>query len=97
METFLGIILTLIIFSYIFGKLLPYLLQWFIKRKIRQAQNGDGSQFGGFSSFGGFGTREPKQNAHQKEGEVHINRKNTQKRVKDNVGDYVDFEEINEK
>lgn len=92
---FITIIIALILFSYIFGKILPYLLKWFITRKLNQMGQDGNSTFRGFSSFGGFTPpKDPTQNSNQKEGEIHINHNNSQKKVKDGVGEYVDYEEI---
>ena len=51
MELFLTIIIIFIVVGWIFGKLFPKLLLWYITKK---AKNFNGGQNGGFSSFGGF-------------------------------------------
>ncbi|MFI3322997.1 MAG: DUF4834 family protein [Rikenellaceae bacterium] len=106
MEKLLSFILGTVIFFYLLSKVGGFLLRLFIKRKMNQFNGGTNSG-GGFSGGTGGGAnqnnnpfnwanRQNNQNNNQhKEGEVFISRNSSsQKRVKDKVGEYVDFEEV---
>lgn len=97
MDTLLTVILFLVLFSYVFAKILPYLLKWFITRKLKDlgAQNGGNSKgFYTYTNFGGQSRQSPPQQEQTKEGEVHVNPANAPKKVKENIGEYVDYEDI---
>lgn len=101
MEILLSIVLFFILISYILGKLLPFLLKLFIANRIRKAQNGGmngGFDFRGFSSSDQTRASQNRDaRSSQKEGDISINRGSaTTKKVRDNVGEYVDFENVSE-
>ncbi|MFI3314356.1 MAG: DUF4834 family protein [Rikenellaceae bacterium] len=95
MEQFLGYILGTIIFFYLLGNIGKFLLKLFIARKMKQFSNGNNR--GGSFFSGGFNTQResaPNNDKH-KEGEVFISVNSpSQKKIKDKVGEYVDFEEV---
>lgn len=91
-------LLCIVLGVYLFGKLFKLLFQLWLARKVKQfQQQGGGANFRGFSSQGtsggatsGRGTKEQ-----TKEGEVHItNIGGEGRRIKDKVGEYVDFDEV---
>jgi len=78
----LSFIFTIFIIVILFRVFFFYILPWILKRKIEKMQSG-------------YNQQQQQQN-NRKEGEVHFD--NSQKTVssvdKDDVGDYVDFEEV---
>jgi hypothetical protein len=82
MEMFLTIIIIFVLFVWLMGKFFPLILQWYVKRKIKKM---------GGANYG-YGV-DPKQ-AKKKEGEVTVTgAQNKEKVIKDDVGEYIDFEE----
>lgn len=53
MEFILTVLLILIGFSWIFGKIFPRILAWYVQKKIKQMGGRSGGSFGGFGP-GGF-------------------------------------------
>ena len=78
------IFLTYFFFKYTIRLLAPFL----IKRFANKMQDKFGQQFNHTS----YSNKEPA----QPEGEVTIEKKKSTEKKSDNIGDYVDFEEINE-
>lgn len=77
-----------------------YKVQRDVREQMRGGQNGQSGAnpfggFGGFGTFGGFGQTRHENPA---EGEVKIRRteQSNEKRISDDVGDYVEFEETKE-
>lgn len=77
-----------------------YKVQRDVREQMRGGQNGQTGanpfgSFGGFGTFSGFGQTRPENPA---EGEVKIRRteQSNEKRISDDVGDYVEFEETKE-
>ena len=101
MEGFITFLFFLVLFGWVMGKLVPIILAWFIKRKLKKGQmNGGFTGFGwnsgqGFTGFGGF--QQPQQEPYQEkkqEGKVIISDIPKQDKVIDKeIGEYVDFEE----
>lgn len=97
MTGFLSVLLTIILFFYLIGFLVKLWFRYLINKKMN---NPDSEvKFGGFNIFGQngdfFGGN--RQNKQKKEGEISVSNIGKQeKKVKDNVGEYVEFEEIND-
>ena len=77
-----------------------YKVQRDVREQMRGGQNGQSGGnpfggFGGFGTFGGFGQSRPENPA---EGEVKVRHteQSNEKRISDDVGDYVEFEETKE-
>lgn len=91
-------ILYMVLFFLVLIVGLALMLRWRIykvQREVKeQMRNGQGGNQG-FNPFGGFGGFGGGQSAPQQEGEVKIRRTELtpEKRISDEVGDYVDFEE----
>ncbi|MDD3299586.1 MAG: hypothetical protein PHV91_01960 [Bacteroidales bacterium] len=85
MEGFLTFIFVFIIILWAVGRLFPYLLAWWLKRK--------------FSRMGGTNPMSrDKSQRNYKEGDVIVEvEKKEKKVVGNNVGEYIDFEETNSK
>ncbi len=84
MEKFVTVIIFIFIFTYLLGRLLPYILRWWLKRKIGRYQgpvHGDDEDI----------VMESRKN----EGKVIISKDNcgTEKLVDREVGDYIEYEE----
>jgi hypothetical protein len=91
MEGFLTFIFFTILAFYLLGIIGRWALRVWLGKKQRQFEQ----QFTGAQSNGWYGrpTEEPK----RKEGEVRVDRSGTtHKRVNSGVGDYVEFEEVEE-
>lgn len=97
METFISIIFFTVVGLYLLGLMGKFLLRRWILKKQREFQEQFGGQAGqGQSyrqswSFGGNRHNEP-----SKEGEIKVETSvnNSEKRIKKDVGEYVDYEEI---
>ncbi len=65
----------------------------------QSGSTGGGFSGGGFSGFGGFNpnAKQQQQNSHEGEVKVHKTSDASQKRVSGDVGDYVDFEDVEQK
>ncbi len=105
MEVFLSTILAIILGFYLFGILARFLLRTWITKKMREMEkqggNANGNIFyrtwGTHGNFkGGFNFNDTQKKKAQKEGEVHIDRSHIDKKVNEQVGDYIEFEEIKE-
>ncbi len=88
----LQIIFYIILTVYILGFLGRLWLRWFIAKKQREFNQGKNT--GGFFYSSSFGGNQSKTNT-KKEGEINVEQvqQPTQKKVKEKVGDYVDYEE----
>ena len=83
MESFLLFIFWVIFTYYAFKLFLRYGLPWLLARYFRKMQRNMGQS--------------PQNNSHQQEGEVKVKYKeNAHTRVDPDIGEYVDFEEIND-
>lgn len=82
MGAFFNFIFTVLLIVVGFRVFFFYLLPWFLKRKIQKMQDGFGQQVN--------------KTENRKEGEVHFDKtsKNVETVGKDDVGEYVDFEEV---
>ena len=82
MGAFFNFIFTVLVIVVAFRIFFFYILPWLLKRKIQKMQDG-------------FGQQSP-ENSKRKEGEVHFDKsQNNVKTVgKEDVGEYVDFEEV---
>ncbi|MFI3263378.1 MAG: DUF4834 family protein [Rikenellaceae bacterium] len=100
MEVFLTVVFFLVLFSYLFAKFLPYLLRWFISRKLKDLnKNGGTNGQYTYTNFGG-NTRNTNTYSEQqktKEGKVYVkttDSEKTSKKVSNNIGEYVDYEDV---
>lgn len=105
MEQFFSFILGTIIFFYLLGIVGKWLLRFWLERKIKQMQNGQGGSKGNFyykswggnagRASGGFNSNTSGSRSSKNEGDVTISKNGADtKRVNSKVGDYVDFEEV---
>ncbi len=83
MEVLLIVILSFFLLGYVLRWLAPYILKWYVRRMQKR-----------------FGFTEQGQQNTTKEGEVSINKATSannkkKKNVAKDVGDYIDFEEVN--
>ena len=82
MEVLLIIILSFFVLGYLLRLLSPFILKWYVKRMQKR-----------------FGFTDQGQQYNKKEGEVSINKATSankkKKTVAKDVGDYIDFEEVN--
>ncbi len=90
---FFQIIFFIFLGTYLLGFLGRLWLRWFVAKKQREFA--EGKNPGGFfygTSFGGNNNKTKT----KKEGEINVEqlKKPTEKKVKEKVGDYVDFEEL---
>lgn len=94
MATFFGIIFFIIIGFYLLGLLGRLLIRFLIMRKMKQfGMDGEGAggaygAFGRTFTFGGRREPQPK-----KEGEVTITGVREERKVSEQVGEYVEYEE----
>lgn len=96
MEFILTFFIIIIALSWIFVRLLPRILAWYIKRKV-----GRGETFGGFAG-GPFGNgyrqneapEEEIKRSKEQEGKVTVIKvEETEKVIEGDMGEYIDFEE----
>ncbi|MFI3267393.1 MAG: DUF4834 family protein [Rikenellaceae bacterium] len=99
---FLTVLICIVLFSYIFAKLLPYLLRWYIARKLKNLNKNGGMGGNGYYTYTNFGgqrnTQNTAQQEKQKEGKVYVKTTDsdkTSKKVSNSIGEYVDYEDIN--
>ncbi len=89
MEFILTLLVVFVVFGWIFKKLFPLLLAWYIKRKMK---NGGGS-FGAFG-YDAFSREEQVNRSKAEEGKVTVTaRQEREKVIEDDMGEYIDFEE----
>ena len=84
----LKFILGFFVFSYLIKFLFRFLAPYLLKRFANKMQDKFGQQF----NHNSYSNKEPA----QPEGKVTIEKKKSTERKSDNIGDYVDFEEIKE-
>ncbi|MDG1933649.1 MAG: DUF4834 family protein [Flavobacteriales bacterium] len=84
----LKFILGFFVFSYLIKLLFRFLAPYLLKRFANKMQDKFGQQF----NHNSYSNKEPA----QPEGKVTIEKKKSTERKSDNIGDYVDFEEIKE-
>jgi hypothetical protein len=84
----LKFILGFFVVSYLMKLFFRFLAPYLLKRFANKMQDKFGQQFNDTS----YSNKE----SAQPEGEVTIEKKKSTKKKSDNIGDYVDFEEINE-
>lgn len=92
MEGFLTFILIAILSFYVLGQVGKWMLRRWVARKQREMGEMFGADGGAFRQYtrGGNGRREAK-----REGEVEVQRPvQPEKKVGKNVGDYVEYEEV---
>ena len=94
MATFFGIIFFIIIGFYLLGLLGRLLIRFLIMRKMKQFGMDGGGAGGAYGAFGRTftfgGRREPQP---KKEGEVTITGVREERKVSEQVGEYVEYEE----
>lgn len=84
MEAFLTFILFFALFIWLLRRILPWLLTWWLRRKMGLPKDNSGR------------ARARRGEREYREGEVRVNiHKREPKRVKNDVGEYIDFEEKN--
>lgn len=88
MEGFLTFIIFLVIGFYVLGFIVKMLLKLYIRKIQRQAKNFNEAQ--NFSNFGNSNS------GSHSEGDVYVSQVSEpkEKRFKDGVGDYIDYEEV---
>lgn len=91
---FLGTIFTILLVLWLLGRLLPYLLAWFLARQGRKIFNAAaGSPYGGQDGGRGNAPREKD----KKEGEITVESADSETadatKISKTVGQYVDYEE----
>ncbi|MCC8035988.1 MAG: DUF4834 family protein [Rikenellaceae bacterium] len=97
METFISFILISILVIYLAAQLGKWLLRRWIVRKQREFAEQFGRQAGGFGGFYAEGKQQQRRSTATGEGEIRIQRtKREVKKVSRQVGDYVDFEEVDQ-
>lgn len=84
----LKFILGFFVVSYLMKLLFRFLAPYLLKHFANKMQDKFGQQF----NHASYSNKEPA----QPEGEVTIEKKKSTEKKSDNIGDYVDFEEINE-
>lgn len=91
MEGFITFVLVFVCIIWVFGKIFPRILVWYLQRKVNKGAWGN---FGSGFNRGGFNDQQ-QQESKKKEGEVTISSAaEPQKKVFDkNDGEYIDFEE----
>lgn len=81
----------------------PLMMIWRLRREARRIERDQqtyGQQGFGqdpFSGFGGKGYNNTQRNSSEGEVKIYTTSEKPQKRVSDNVGDYVEFEEVKDK
>ncbi len=92
MEFILTFILILLLVGWVFKRVFPLLLMWYIQRRARQ---GGGSTYFGGNFNGWSNTQERSTKDQRKEGEVTVEKKSSPKEkvIDRSVGEYVDYEE----
>ena len=101
METFLSVILIIIIGFYLVGKLLKIFVPIWIRKKMKDFEQGKGpfnnGGTGGANSQGAwsnFGNRQS-QESKKEEGDVTITKtKDEDRNINKEIGEYVDFDEV---
>jgi hypothetical protein len=91
MEFILSVLVTFVLIGWLIKKIFPFLLVWFVKRRMNK---GGGAQFMHFGPFG-FASQE-QEDFHRKEEEgkvtvVTMDKK--EKVIEKDMGEYIDFEE----
>ena len=103
METFLSVILIIIIGFYLVGKLLKIFVPIWIRKKMKDFEQGKGpfnnGGTGGANSQGAwsnFGNRNRQsQESKKEEGDVTITKtKDEDRNINKEIGEYVDFDEV---
>lgn len=98
MEFLVTVLVIFVVFGWLMKKIFPFLLAWYIKRRMKK---GNGAVFGQFGEFGEFGQfwqqgEDEMQNNHRKdeEGKVTVvTMDQKEKVIEKNMGEYIDFEE----
>ena len=100
MEFLLTIIVIFVIFSWVFGKLFPRILAWYLTKKVKDMQGGTfgsrGFNASGFnaSGFESYADQEIKKSKEQ-EGQVSVTRITRQEKIIDSsMGEYVEYESV---
>ena len=95
MEFIISVLVMFVVFGWVMKKIFPFLITWYIKRKMK---NGGGASFGQFGQFGQYGpfgfagdVDEDKQKEEGKVTVVTMDQK--EKVIEKNMGEYIDFEE----
>ena len=101
METFLSVILSIILGIYLLGKISKWLLRYWLKKKMQSFEQGNAaggnpnSAWGAWSNFGQ--QQQQPQQEKKKEGNVTVDINPTSERKIDKaIGEYVEFDEIKE-
>lgn len=91
MEGFITFILIFFLIIWLLVRFAPYLLKWWIQKKIKNYGNG----FGGTNFYTNYNNSNTQNNSdNYREGEVYIkNGPKEEKIVDKGVGEYVDYEE----
>ena len=99
MEFIISVLVMFVVFGWLMKKIFPFLITWFIKRKMKK---GGGASFGQFGPFGFYGTQFGQQTDDQQEsrrskdqeGKVTVvTMDQKEKVIEKNMGEYIDFEE----
>ncbi len=99
---FLAVLFFIIVGFYILGKVLKFALRFWLARKVSEFQQrgfgGFNSNSGGgaYSTYGGSGSSgtNQRQSNGRPEGQINVSGKAYERRIKDNVGEYVEFDEV---
>lgn len=88
MEFLLTFILVLVCLGYLLRLLSPYLLRWFVNRMSKNLNNQ--------AENNSYYYNRENRSRQRPEGEVRVEQQHRQNKVVDqNMGDYVDFEDVN--
>ncbi len=95
MEFLLTIIVIFVIFSWIFGKLFPRILAWYLTKKVKDMQGGAfGGRGFGNTGFDPYAEQEVKRSKEQ-EGNISVTRVTRQEKIIDSsMGEYIDYESV---
>lgn len=97
----LSFIISVVIIFYLIGIIGRFLLRYWIRRKMKQFEQAGGKNSGGTGPFfwtwsSGSQNRSSNASPKKEEGEITVTRLNTEKKISDGVGEYVDFEDVEE-
>lgn len=93
MEAFISFILGAVVIFYLFGIVFKLLIRYFISKKFKQFTGGTSWQ--DFASSTNQQSSSTQNEQPHREGEVFISKTGGQsKKVREKVGEYVDFEEV---
>lgn len=100
MEMFFGVVISVILGFYILGKVLKFAFKIWIARKMSKFGQRQGDGFSGFKGYSNFNTsgrgqENSNRQSNRREGEIKVTLTAEEpKKVKEKVGEYIDFDEV---